>query len=34
MLEHEENIAEKRYGAGKHNATAKVRRFKVTYTGM
>jgi hypothetical protein len=34
MLEHEENIAERRGGAGKHNETAKVRRFKAAYTGV
>jgi len=34
MLEHEENNAEKRGGAGKHTERAKVRKFKVSYTGV
>lgn len=34
MLEHEENKAEKRGGAGKHNETAKVTRYKVANTGV
>jgi hypothetical protein len=34
MLEHEENNDEKRRGAGKHKETAKVRRYKVAYTGV
>jgi len=33
MLEHEEND-EKRCGAGKHNETGRVRRYKVAYTGV
>jgi hypothetical protein len=32
MLEHEENVAEKRSVEGKHNETAKVRKFKVAST--
>jgi len=34
MPEHEENNDEKRCEAGKQNETAKVRRYKMAYTGV